>query len=63
TGGMAWDQPCMLMPDGSFGFGIEYYHNTMLWVVPMALMGDNLQTFTHGNGLAARVVRAAGKGE
>ena len=57
-GDMAWDQPCMLTPDGEVGFGIEYYHNTMLWTIPMALLGQDLKQFASPGGLAYQVVRA-----
>jgi len=57
-GDMAWDQPCMLKPDGSFGFGIEYYHNTMLWVVPLALLGETLVDCQKEDSLVGKILSA-----
>jgi hypothetical protein len=56
---MAWDQPCMLTPDGEVGFGIEYYHNTMLWVLPMAVLGEDLKSTAGVGGFVYRIIRAA----
>lgn len=56
---MAWDMPVMLNADGEHAWGLEYYHNTMLWVLPTAILGQDLRTFASAGGMIDRVVRAA----
>ena len=56
---MAWDMPVMLNADGEHAWGLEYYHNTMLWVLPTAILGQDLATFAAAGGMIDRVVRAA----
>ncbi len=56
---MAWDQPCMLTPDGDVGFGIEYYHNTMLWVLPLAVLGEDLKSTAGAGGFVHRILNSA----
>ena len=56
---MAWDMPVMLRADGEHAWGLEYFHNTMLWVLPTAILGQDLETFAAAGGMIDRVVRAA----
>jgi hypothetical protein len=48
----------MLTPEGEVGFGIEYYHNTLLWTLPIAILEEDLEQFTSPGGSAHRVVTA-----
>ena len=41
--GMVWDQPAGLTAEGKFGFGHEYFHNTMLWALPLAVLGEDVR--------------------
>ncbi len=58
---MAWDMPAHRTPEGDLAAGREYYHNTMVWILPMAVLGQDLKTFCAPGGLADRVKRAARK--
>jgi uncharacterized protein (DUF608 family) len=58
-GAMAWDMPAHVTVDGECGSGLEYYHNTMLWTLPIAVLGQDLKAFCGTGGLADRIVRAA----
>ena len=58
---MAWDMPCQLTPEGDAAYGLEYYHNTMLWTLPIAVLGQDLKTFCAPGGIVDRVIRAASK--
>jgi len=55
---MAWDMPCQLTPEGDVAAGLEYYHNTMLWTLPIAVLGQNLKTFCAPDGLVGQIIRA-----
>ena len=55
----AWDMPCQMTADGDVAFGLEYYHNTMLWTLPIAVLGQSLRTFCGPQGLANRIIAAA----
>ena len=55
---MPWDMPGGLDPDGEHRWGLEYYHNTMLWTLPVALLGQDLRTFCAPGGLRGRIVAA-----
>jgi len=60
--GYLWDWPNMVRGDSDTGeraFGADYYQNLMLWAVPAALAGESMEGPARGDGLAARVVRAA----
>ncbi|MBI2841990.1 MAG: hypothetical protein HYX78_01170 [Armatimonadetes bacterium] len=59
---MAWDQPALLKVDGTRGFGMEYYHNTMLWAFPLAVLGQDIRAACSPGGFVERV-RAAGQRE
>ena len=61
-GQMAWDMPACVTPEGKAGYGLEYYHNTMLWALPMAVLGEDLRGYAADTGFAGRVARAAGGG-
>ena len=58
-GQMAWDMPAHLTPEGKTGVGLEYYHNTMLWTLPMAVLGEDLRSYRSDTGFAGRVVSAS----
>jgi uncharacterized protein (DUF608 family) len=55
----AWDMPCQMTADGDVAFGLEYYHNTMLWTLPIAVLGQNVRTFCQPQGMAHRIITAA----
>ena len=65
--GMAWDMPNGITAEGEWYSGHEYWHNTMLWVLPLAVLGEDLAAtsapggFAHGIMQAARGNDAAGK--
>jgi len=56
---MAWDQPGGLNPDGTHRWGLQYYHNTMLWTIPVAALNTNLRSFCSPGGWAYRIKSAA----
>ena len=56
---MAWDMPGGLDPEGNHRWGLEYYHNTMLWTLPVAVLGQDLRAFRAPEGLGGRIVAAA----
>ena len=56
--GMAWDQPAGLTAEGKFGFGHEYFHNTMLWALPLAVLGEDVRR-SCGQGFVQRIIQAA----
>jgi len=57
---MPWDQIWGLVADsGGHAGGIEYYHNSMLWAFPAAVLGEDLKTFCAPSGLVGRIIRAA----
>ena len=52
------------VPLGGLGTGFitlctEYYHNTMLWTLPMAVLGEDLRSYGADTGFAGRVIQAA----
>jgi hypothetical protein len=57
-GQMAWDMPGHITPEGTTGCGLEYYHNTMLWTLPIAVLGQDLKAFCEPGGLVDRMVKA-----
>ena len=57
--GMAWDMPQGLDADGNHRIGLEYYHNSMLWSFPAAVLEENLKSFSASGGLVDRIKRAA----
>ena len=54
-----WDMRCGLDADGNHLWGLEYYRNTIIWTLPVALLGHDLKTFSAPGGLRDRIVRAA----
>ena len=54
-----WDMPCQITAEGDVAFGLEYFHNTMLWSLPMAVLGQEVEVFCGCSGLAGRIVAAA----
>ncbi|MBI2842882.1 MAG: hypothetical protein HYX78_05735 [Armatimonadetes bacterium] len=58
---MAWDMPCMLNVDGTRSWGLEYYHNTMLWVLPLAILGEDVRASCAPGGFANKVRMAGSK--
>ena len=57
-----WDHPSHFQADGERMVGHDYYHNTLLWAVPSALLRQNLVEFCAPGGLVDRVLRAAQSG-
>lgn len=57
---MAWDMPCMLKVDGTRNWGVEYYHNTMLWAFPLAVLKQDIHTACSTGGFIYRI-REAGR--
>lgn len=55
---MAWDQPCMVRIDGVREWGLEYYHNTMLWAFPMAVLDQDLRTACSSGGFYNKIIQA-----
>jgi uncharacterized protein (DUF608 family) len=56
---MAWDMPAHMRQDGGRAVGLEYYHNTMLWTLPIIVLGQDLRAFCAPDGLGGRIVKAA----
>jgi len=57
--GYTWTQPNVVSGDtGKRIYGSDYYQNMMLWAVPAAIEGDDLQKAVSGKKLIARVVQA-----
>ncbi|MBI2844308.1 MAG: hypothetical protein HYX78_12980 [Armatimonadetes bacterium] len=59
-GSMAWDMPAHITPDGESAFGQEYYHNTMLWILPLAVLKQNIRTACSPGGFIYEI-KAAGR--
>ena len=57
--GMAWDMPNGITAAGEWYSGHEYWHNTMLWVLPLAVLGEDLATASATRGFAHRITAAA----
>jgi hypothetical protein len=60
-GQMAWDMAAHLTQEGKTGVGLEYYHNTMLWAMPMAVLDEDLSSYRSATGLVGRIVKAASR--
>jgi len=60
---MAWDMPCMVKGDGTLALGLEYYHNTMLWSFPMAVLHQDLRTACSPGGFYYRIIQASQTGK
>jgi uncharacterized protein (DUF608 family) len=57
--GYTWTQPNVVSGDtGRRIYGSDYYQNMILWIVPPALDGDDLQKAVGGNHLIDRVLEA-----
>jgi len=56
---MTWDMPCMLNADGTLAWGLEYWHNPMLWAFPIAVLEKNLSSFSAPGGLVDRITSAS----
>ena len=54
-----WDMPCGLGTEGEHRWGLEYYHNTMLWMLPIAVLGQHLKSYCAPGGFVDRIVKAA----
>ena len=52
---MAWDMPCMLKADGTRAWGMEYYHNTMLWTFPLVILNQDIRTACSDGGFINRI--------
>ncbi|MBI2842079.1 MAG: hypothetical protein HYX78_01625 [Armatimonadetes bacterium] len=57
---MLYDQPCMVRVDGTHDWGMEYDHDTMLWVFPIAVLKQDICTACSPGGFMHRV-RTAGR--
>lgn len=59
--GYTWMQPNVVSGDtGKRIYGADYYQNMMLWIVPVAMDGQDLQKASRGGELIDKVL-AAGK--
>jgi non-lysosomal glucosylceramidase len=59
--GLTWDQPNIIRGDtGERVYGGDYYQNMMLWIVPAACAGQDIQAFSAPSALVDRII-AAGK--
>ena len=56
---MTWNMPGGLTPEGEFLWGHEYWQNTMLWILPLAVLAEDLATTTAPGGFAERIMAAA----
>ena len=57
--GYTWDQPSHVRSDGEQLVGHDYYHNTILWAVPAAVLDQDLGAFCAPGGLVDRLIQAA----
>ena len=55
--GWTWDQPSHFQADGQRMVGHDYYHNTMLWSLPPALLKQDVATFCGPDGFVDRILR------
>lgn len=61
--GYTWTQPNVVSGDtGKRIYGSDYYQNMMLWAVPSAIDGDDIQKAAGNQKLIARVLNAAKQG-
>ena len=56
---MAWDMPAHVAEDGSTMNSLEYYHNSMLWVLPLCVLKEDIGTACTPGGFVDRILRAA----
>ena len=57
---LTWNQPNLLRADnGDVLFGSHYVQNMMLWAVPAALEGKDINAFCAEGGLVDRILKAA----
>jgi uncharacterized protein (DUF608 family) len=60
--GHYWDLPNIIHGDtGKRVFGTDYYQNMILWAMPAAVAGQDLQTYCEPGGLIDRVIIAGKK--
>ena len=59
TRGYTWDQPAHLRANGEQVVGHDYYHNSMLWALPAAVLNQDMATFCAPEGLVERLIKAA----
>lgn len=57
--GWTWDHPSHFQSDGERMVGHEYYHNTMLWALPAAVLKQDLTDFCAPGGFVDRILQAA----
>ncbi len=57
--GWTWDHPSHYRANGDRMVGHDYYHNTMLWALPAAILKQDLATFCAPGGLVDRIIEAA----
>lgn len=56
---LAWNMPAHLDMVGNPKLGVQYYHNTMLWTLPLTVLGQTLKSSSAPGGLVYRIERAA----
>ena len=56
---VTWDMPSHISPTGPAPTGNDYYHNTMLWSLPMAVFGQDLRSFSAPGGFLDRIIHAS----
>ena len=57
--GWTWDHPSHFRADGDRMVGHDYYHNTMLWALPAAILKQDLAAFCASGGFVDRIIEAA----
>ena len=60
--GMAWNLTLSITPTGEWYCGHEYWHNTMLWILPLAALGEDLAGTASPGGFVSNIVQAACEG-
>jgi len=56
---MTWDMPCTVNVDGTATYGLEYYHNTMLWSFLIPVLDQDIQTISAPGGFVHRIIQAS----
>ena len=56
---MTWAMPGGLTPEGDFLWGHEYWQNTMLWALPLVVLGETMRATAAPGGFAHRIIQAA----
>ncbi|HEY3342484.1 MAG TPA: GH116 family glycosyl hydrolase, partial [Anaerolineae bacterium] len=57
-----WNQRCLISSESGLPvWGDDYYSNLVIWSLPMALAGEDIQQFVQPGTLVDRMIRAAGE--